>query len=214
MSSEKISVFVVDDHAMVRIGLAALIRAEDDLQWLGEAVDGEEAVRMLPGLAPHVVLMDLVMPRLGGIEATAKLKPLLPATQFVILTSLVDPFEAERAFAVGANAYLLKNASAQELVTAIRLARTGRRAMAPEITDAFIARQQHPAVGEDLTPREHQLLTLMAGGKTNQEIATELGIAVPTVKYHITNILSKLGVENRTEAALAALKHKIVKATY
>lgn len=214
MNNEKISVFVVDDHAMVRIGLAALIQAEDDLLLLGEAVDGEEALRMLPGLAPDVVLMDLVMPRLGGIETTAKLKPLLPSTQFVILTSLVDPFEAERAFAAGANAYLLKNASAQELVTAIRLASTGRRAMAPEITDAFIARRQHPAVGEDLTPREHQLLTLMAGGKSNQEIATALGIAVPTVKYHITNILSKLGVENRTEAVLTALKYKIVKATY
>ncbi len=214
MKKEKISVFIVDDHAMVRIGLAALIQAEDDLLYLGEAGDGEDAVRMIPDLAPNVVLMDLVMPRLGGIDATAKLKKLLPQTQFVILTSLVDPFEAERAFAAGANAYLLKNASAQELVTAIRLASKGRRAMAPEITDAFIARQQNPVVGEDLTPREHQLLTLMAGGKTNQDIAAELRIAVPTVKYHITNILSKLGVDNRTEAVLTALKHKIVKATY
>ena len=130
----------------------------------------------------------------------------------MILTSLVDPGEVERAIAAGANGYLLKTASAHELVAVVRAAHAGRRTLAPEVTDALIARRQQHPPGDDLTPRERELLRLMTRGMNNQEIAAELSIALPTVKFHITNILSKLQADNRTEAVLTAIKHRIVPA--
>ncbi len=210
MSSDRIRVFVVDDHPMIRNGLSAMIDAEDDLQRVGEAADGEEALRLVPSAAPDVVLMDLVMPRMDGIAAIAALSPRLPRTRFVILTSLVDPAEVDRAIDAGASGYVLKNASSHELVTVIRTAHAGRRTLAPEVTDALIAKRQQRSPGADLTQRERELLVLMTRGMNNQQIAEELGIAMPTVKFHITNILSKLQVDNRTEAVLIALKHKLV----
>lgn len=210
MSSDRIRVFVVDDHPMIRNGLSAMIDAEDDLQRVGEAADGEEALRLVPPAAPDVVLMDLVMPRMDGIAAIAALSPRLPRTRFVILTSLVDPAEVDRAIDAGASGYVLKNASSHELVTVIRTAHAGRRTLAPEVTDALIAKRQQRSPGADLTQRERELLVLMTRGMNNQQIGEELGIAMPTVKFHITNILSKLQVDNRTEAVLIALKHKLV----
>jgi NarL family two-component system response regulator LiaR len=209
-----IRVFITDDHPMVRLGLAAMIAAERDLQAVGEAANGQEAVQMLqsmpPARVPHVVLMDLMMPVMDGIAAITQLRPRLPDTRFLILTSLVEPREIRRAIDAGACGYLLKNASSQELVNVIRSAHAGRRVMAPEATDAMIAAAQSRAPGADLTPRELELLTLMTRGLGNQQIATQLSIALPTVKFHITNILGKLQVENRTEAVLLALKHKLV----
>lgn len=210
--SEAIRVFVVDDHPMVRTGLAAVIRAETDLELVGEAADGREAIERVPAAAPHVVLIDLVMPRVDGIGAIAALRPAMPQTRFVVLTSAVDPAEVKRAIDAGATGYLLKNASAHELVAAVRAAHGGRRTLAPEITDALIAQRQQPAPGADLTQRERELLALMARGLSNQDIAAEMAIAVPTVKFHITNILGKLQVDNRTEAVLVALRHKLVPA--
>jgi two-component system, NarL family, response regulator LiaR len=210
--SVQIRVFIVDDHPMIRTGLAAMIDGETDLLRVGEAAHGQDAVRLIPAVRPDVVLMDLVMPQLDGVAAIARLRPLLPDTRFIILTSLVDPGEAERAFAAGADGYVLKNASAQELVTVIRTAHAGRRTLAPEVTDAMIARRQQRPPGEDLTTRERELLALMARGLNNQAISLELGIALPTVKFHITNILGKLGADNRTEAVLTALRHKLVPA--
>lgn len=212
MSPERIRVFIVDDHPMVRTGLAAMIDGERELERVGEAAGGAEALRLIPAARPDVVLIDLVMPQMDGIEVTARLRPLLPGTRFVILTSLVDPGEVERAIAAGANGYLLKTASAHELVNVIRAAHAGRRILAPEVTDALIARRQQSTPGSDLTPRERELLKLMTRGMNNQEIAAELSIALPTVKFHITNILSKLQADNRTEAVLTALKHKLVPA--
>lgn len=212
MSGAPIRVFIVDDHPMIRTGLAAMIDGESDLLRVGEAAHGQDAVRLIPAAAPDVVLMDLVMPQMDGVAATAQLRPLLPATRFIILTSLVDPGEAERAFAAGADGYVLKNASAQELVSVIRTAHGGRRTLAPEVTDALIARRQQRPPGGDLTARERELLALMARGLNNQQIVAELGIAMPTVKFHITNILGKLQADNRTEAVLTALKHKLVPA--
>jgi two-component system, NarL family, response regulator LiaR len=212
VSGERIRVFIVDDHPMIRAGLAAMIDGESDLVRVGEAAHGQDAVRLIPAAAPDVVLMDLVMPQLDGIAAISLLRPRMPSTKFVVLTSLVDPAEVDRAIAAGANGYLLKNASAQELVAVIRAAHTGRRTLAPEVTDAMIARRQNAAPGADLTPRERELLALMTRGLNNQEIASELGIALPTVKFHITNILGKLHADNRTEAVLTALKHKLVPA--
>ena len=209
---ERIRIFVVDDHPMIRQGLAAMIDGEDDFQPVGEAESGDEALSRIPHAQADVVLMDLVLPGPNGIDCIARLKPLLPATRFVVLTSLVETAEIRRAIAAGASGYLLKNATSQQLVTVIRETHAGRRVMAPEATDAIIAAAQRVAVGTDLTQRERELLALMAQGLTNQQIATELGIAVPTVKFHITNILGKLHADNRTEAVLLALKHKLVPA--
>lgn len=212
MKIDKIRIFIVDDHPMIRTGLAAMIEAEDDLQFVGEAATGVDAVRRIPAAAPDVVLMDLVMPQMDGIAATAALRKVLPNTRFVILTSLVDAGEVERAIEAGADGYLLKNASAHDLVAVIRAAHAGRRTLAPEVTDALIAHRQHRAPGSDLTQRERELLALMTLGMNNQEIATRLTIAVPTVKFHITNILGKLAANNRTEAVLIAIKHRLVPA--
>jgi NarL family two-component system response regulator LiaR len=207
---ESIRVFVVDDHPMIRHGLAAMLKAEPGMLWVGDAPDGTDAVRVAPALDPDVVLMDLVMPRMDGVAAIAALKPQLPRTKFVILTSLLEPSEVRRAMDAGACGYLLKNASSQELVTVIQMAHKGHRVLAPEVTDALVAHQKDPPPGSDLTQRERELLALMARGYSNQEISTQLSIAMPTVKFHVTNILAKLHADNRTEAVLIALKHKLV----
>ncbi len=207
---DTIRVFVVDDHPMIRHGLAAMLKAEPGLSWVGDAADGQDAVRTAPALVPDVVLMDLVMPRMDGVAAIRALLPLLPKTRFVILTSLLDPAEVRRAFDAGASGYLLKNASSHELVSVIQRAHRGHRVMAPEVTDALAASQRGPGVGADLTQRERELLALMARGLSNLEISTALTIAMPTVKFHVTNILAKLHADNRTEAVLVALRHKLV----
>lgn len=210
MSAPRIRVFVVDDHPMIRAGLGAMVRAERDFELVGEAEHGRDAVQLAPATTPDVVLMDLVMPQLDGVGAITALRPLLPQARFVILTSLVEPGAVRRAMDAGACGYLMKNASAQELVTVIRAAHAGQRVLSPEATDALIDGARTPVVGKDLTQRERELLALMARGLNNQDIADELGIALPTVKFHITNILAKLGAENRTEAVLTALKHRLV----
>jgi two-component system, NarL family, response regulator LiaR len=205
-----IRVFVVDDHPMIRHGLAAMIRAEREFEWVGDAADGEDAIRSAPALAPEVVLMDLVMPRMDGIAAIKALRSQLPGCRFIILTSLLDPTEVRRAMDAGAAGYLLKNASAQELITVIRAASKGQRVMAPEATDALVNGERDKSPGDDLTQRERQLLALMAQGLSNQDISNRLAIAMPTVKFHVTNILAKLHADNRTGAVLTALKHKLV----
>lgn len=207
---QRLRILIVDDHPMIRNGLAAMIRGEPDFDLVGEASHGADAVRIAPDLAPDVVLMDLLMPQMDGVEAMTRLRPLLPSTRFVILTSLTEPAEVQRALQAGASGYLTKTASAQELVNVIRAAHGGRRVLSPEATEALIAASQTGQPGADLTQRERELLTLMARGLTNQDIAEQLHIALPTVKFHITNILSKLGVGNRTEAVLLALKHRLV----
>jgi two-component system, NarL family, response regulator LiaR len=210
MSAPKIRVFVVDDHPMVRTGLAAAIGAHPAFEFVGEAADGLEALRLVPIMLPDVVLMDISMPQLDGISATQQLRRILPSTKFLMLTTSAEPIEVRRALSAGASGYLLKNASALELTEMIRGAHAGRRVLAPEISDAMISAALEPSPGADLTPRERELLALMTRGLNNQEIAAELSLALPTVKFHITNILSKLHVDNRTEAVLKALKHKIV----
>jgi len=210
MAEFKIRVFVVDDHPMVRTGLAAAIGAQADLEVVGEAEDGREALSLIPVLQPDVVLMDISMPRLDGIAAMSQLRQTMPSTKFLMLTSSGEPVEVRRAMAAGASGYLLKNASATDLAQMIRNANLGRRVLAPEVAEAMITATLEPQPGADLTPRERELLTLMTRGLNNQEIAAELAVALPTVKFHVTNILSKLHVDNRTEAVLKALKHKIV----
>ena len=207
---ETIRVFVVDDHPMIRHGLQAMLRAEKGLLWVGDASDGSDAVRMAPSLAPDVVLIDLVMPRMDGVAAITALRPLLPRTKFIILTSLLDAAAVRRAMDAGASGYLLKNASSQELLTVIQMAHRGHRVLAPEVTDALVASQKEKSPGTDLTHRERELLALMARGLSNMDISSALSIAMPTVKFHVTNILAKLHADNRTEAVLVALRHKLV----
>ena len=207
---DAIRVYVVDDQPMIRHGVASMLASERGLLWVGEAADGAEALRGAPALAPHVILMDLAMPRMDGIAAISALRPLLPQTRFVALSSLPDPAELRRAQAAGAVGFLLKNASTAELVAAIRAAHGGQRTLAPALADALEAGERSRAVGDDLTQRERELLGLMARGLSNQEISTHLAIAMPTVKFHVTNILAKLHADNRTEAVLVALRHKIV----
>jgi NarL family two-component system response regulator LiaR len=210
VTMESIRVFVVDDHPMIRHGLAAMLSAERDMAWVGEAVDGLDALDKAPALSPDVVLMDLVMPRMDGVAAIAALKPLLQKTRFVLLTSVLDPIEVRRALSAGAAGFLLKNASTQDLVAVIQAAYRGQCAMAPEVTDALAASERTAGRGADLTQRERELLALMARGQANLEISTALSIALPTVKFHVTNILAKLHADNRTEAVLIALRHKLV----
>lgn len=205
-----IRVFVIDDHPMIRHGLKAMIGAEREFVWVGDAADGAEAVRAAPSARPDLLLVDLVMPRLDGVATIAALRPLLPEARFVVLTSLLEPAEVKRAMDAGASAYLLKNASSQELVTVMQTAARGQRVLAPEVSEAMAAEQRQPPVGADLTQRERELLALMARGLSNQEISTRLAIAMPTVKFHVTNILAKLHADNRTEAVLTALKHRLV----
>jgi len=205
-----IRVFVVDDHPMIRHGLAAMIQAESELRWVGDASSGEDAVRMAPGLSTDIVLMDLVMPQMDGIATITAMRPLLPGVRFIVLTSLLDPAMARRALDAGASSYLLKNASSQELITVIRSTHGGRGVVAPEVTDALVAEAQKATPGADLTARERELLGLMARGLSNQEISNRLTIAMPTVKFHVTNILAKLHADNRTEAVLTALKARLV----
>jgi NarL family two-component system response regulator LiaR len=213
MPDPKIRVFVVDDHPMIRNGLSAVIEAERDFEHAGEAGNGQDALRLVPIAAPNVVLMDISMPQLDGIAAIGVLRKQMPSTRFVVLTSAVEPGEVRRAIAAGASGYLLKNATAMELASAIREVHAGRRVLAPEAMDAMVAAVQQPGPGADLTQREREILALMTRGLNNQEIAEELSVAVPTVKFHITNILGKLQVDNRTEAVLKAIKHKLVAQT-
>jgi NarL family two-component system response regulator LiaR len=208
--TDLVRVFLADDHPMVRAGLVGMIQGERDLVLAGEACDGREAVKLIPSLRPDVVLLDMAMPHLDGVAVIEALQPALPQTRFVILSSLLDPTQVDRAVRAGARGYLLKTASATELVTMIRQVHAGRRVLGPEITDVLIANQQREVPGADLTTRERQLLGLMVQGMSNQEIAEALGIALPTVKYHVTNVLSKLQVDSRTEAVVLALKHKLV----
>ena len=187
-----------------------MIQAEDDFLLVGEAVDGADAIAQVPALAPDVVLMDLLMPQVDGIAALIALKPLVPGTRFVVLTSQVDPDAVRLALQHGATSYLVKNASSQELVTTIRNAHLGRRALAPEATDALVSAAKRARLGEGLTPRELEVLGLMTEGLSNQDIAGRIGITVPTVKFHVTNILGKLQAPNRTGAVLIALREKLV----
>lgn len=205
-----ITIFLVDDHPMVRAGLAGLIQGERGLRLVGESGDGRDAVRLIPDCRPDVVLVDLIMPHVDGIGVIEALRPKLPDTHFVILSSMLDPDAVRRAVQAGARGYLLKTASAQELITMIQQVKAGRRVLGAEVTDALIANEQREVPGAGLTPRERQILALMVQGMSNQDIADQMAIAVPTVKFHVTNVLGKLQVDSRTEAVVLAIKHKLV----
>jgi NarL family two-component system response regulator LiaR len=206
-----IRVMIVDDHDMVRRGLVAYLEDEVGLELVGEAGDGREAVQICDQVRPDVVLMDLVMPELSGAEATRIIRDRWPQVQVIALTSFQEEDLVQDALGAGAISYLLKNVSGQDLVEAIRAAHAGRSTLAPEAVQALIRpTTQKPDPGYDLTPRERDVLALLVEGLTNAEIAGRLGVSRSTVKVHVSNILSKLGVSSRGEAIGVANRYKLI----
>lgn len=205
-----IRVFVVDDHPMIRSGIAAMLRTGADLLLAGEADSGAMAVQLAGAARADVVLMDLVMPNMDGIEATTMLRHRSPAIKVIMMTGSASAAEVQRAVAAGAAGYMLKTASACELVTAVRSVSAGISMFSPALAEALPGDSRVPFPGSDLTARERQVLGAMVRGLSNQQIAHELLVSMSTVKFHISNILSKLHVESRTQAVLLALRSGIV----
>ena len=203
-SSRRIRVMIVDDHHMVREGLKMFLSTHDDIEVVGEAADGAEAVETCPQVKPDVVLMDVMMPVMDGATATAQIREACPGTQVIALTSFVEEELIERALDAGAISYLLKDSQPERLVQAIRDAYDGRGTIDGQAMEAILHRDD---VGRDLTPREREVLRLLAAGLSNNEIADKLFLSVGTVRLHVSNILAKLGAPNRTSAAIIAMKH-------
>ncbi|MFN3266454.1 MAG: response regulator [Deinococcales bacterium] len=205
-----IRVLVVDDHPMVRAGLATMLRAADGIELLAEASSGQEEVELCSSLKPNVVLMDSKMPGMDGASAAAAIRQTNRDVQIIMLTAFYDPDLVQNAMQAGAIGYLLKTSGSNEITDAIRNAVQRRRTLAPEATEALIQAVQNEAIGEDLTAREREVLRLMTQGKSNQEIADQMRVALPTVKFHANNIFSKLGTKSRAEAIHMAYKHKLL----
>jgi len=210
---KKIKVLIVDDHQVVRQGLRTFLDLQEDIVVVGEAGDGETAVEMVRQLEPDVVLMDLVMPRLDGIEATRQIKSLAPDIKVIALTSFTEDEKVFPAIQAGASSYLLKDVSPEDLVETVRAVYRGEARLHPDITRKLMEQIASPvsrtrqAHAEELTERELQVVRLVARGWSNHEIAQDLVISEKTVKTHVSNILGKLHLEDRTQLAIYALRH-------
>ncbi len=205
----RIRILIADDHAVVRQGLRMFFELDPELEVVGEASDGLEALEKAHELKPDVVVMDLLMPRLDGIQAIARLRRELPEVEAVALTSVLDDRSVVGAVRAGAMGYLLKDARAEELCQAIRAAAAGQVQLSPQAAARLLEEMRSPQSPERLTERETEVLRLVARGESNRAIARTLSIAEKTVKTHVSNLLSKLGLSSRTQAALYAVQHKL-----
>lgn len=202
---------LVDDHEMVRKGLALFLKAFDDLELVGEAGSGPAAIQLCGEILPDVVLMDIVMPEMDGVATTRVIRQEFPQIQVIALTSFIEGDLVKDALEAGAIAYLLKDVSAEELARVIRAAHSGRATLSPGATQALVQSSNQPPVpGLDLTEREREVLAQMVEGLNNTQIAEKLTVSPSTIKSHVSSILSKLGVESRTEAVTLAFRHKLV----
>lgn len=210
---QPIRVLLVDDHEMVRIGLAAVLDTEEGITVIGEASSGQEGLRMAQAYEPDVVLMDLIMEGMDGVETTRRMMDMYPECKVIVLTSFLDDATLYPVIEAGAFSFLLKTSRASEIADAIRAAARGQSVLEPQVASKMMNRFRQPkqppqrVLHEDLTERELDVLKLLAKGKSNQDIANELFIGIKTVKYHITNIFAKLEVDDRTQAAIYAHKN-------
>jgi NarL family two-component system response regulator LiaR len=210
-SSQPIRVMLVDDHTMVRQGLTTFLKVYDDLELAGEASSGEAAIRLCPEVLPDVILMDLMLPDMDGATATRAIRQQSPQVEVIALTSYKEPELIKGALEAGAIGYLLKDVSADELAHAIRAAHAGRATLSAEATQVIVrGTGQPPEPGFDLTVREREVLVLLVEGLTNDQIAARLTVSPSTIKSHVSNVLTKLGVASRTEAVTLALRQGLV----
>jgi two-component system, NarL family, response regulator LiaR len=207
---QRIRVMIVDDHAVVRSGLGAFLAASPQLDLVGEAENGEQAVVRARALKPDVILMDLLMPVMDGVTAIRLIKEQNSSIQIVALTSFQEDEMVQNAMKAGAIGYLMKNVTTRELAAAIQAAKEGKMTLSPEAAQALVRAMQHTTEIEILTGREKEILKLMVEGLNNAEIAERLVVSLSTVKYHVSNILSKLGVDNRVAAIAQAIQKKMV----
>lgn len=209
-----IKVLFADDHEMVRIGVSAYLSAQPDIDVVAEADDGTDAVKAALELRPDIILMDLVMKEMDGIEATERIIKQWPEAKIIIVTSFLDDEKVYPALEAGATSYMLKTSKASDIAEAIRATFDGQSVLEPEVTGKIMSKMRggrDAALHEQLTGREKEVLRLMTKGKNNQEIADELYIALKTVKVHVSNILSKLDVHDRTQAVIYAFNEKLFK---
>jgi DNA-binding NarL/FixJ family response regulator len=215
MAEAPIRVFLADDHPVVREGLRTFLESRDGIEVVGEAGDGESAVTAIERLRPDVILMDLVMPGMGGVAAIRRIRERVPGTRVVVLTSFASDDQVIPAVQAGAAGYLLKDVEPSGLEAAIRLVHRGEALLDPQVAGRVMEQVAHPAPGSDLaalTPREREVLGLLGRGMSNRELADALVVSEKTVKTHVSNILMKLGVHDRTQAALLAVREGLVDA--
>ncbi len=212
--TNRIRVLIVDDHAVVRRGLRGFLDLLDDIEVIGEAENGRQAVELAAALSPDVILMDLLMPELDGLGAIAAIKSTQPDIEIVALTSFIEEEKVTTALEAGASGYLLKDADADEVAAAVRAAHEGEIHLDPAVTRLLAQRMRDkkraPAPIEPLTERELEVLSLLGRGSSNKEIASALSITERTARTHVSNILGKLGLSSRTQAALYAVEHHLV----
>lgn len=213
MQQERITVAIADDHAIVRQGLRTYLELQPEIDVVGEAADGQQVLALVKERLPDIVLMDLVMPGLDGVEATRAVRTLSPSTRVIVLTSFSEDEQVFASIKAGAQGYLMKDVLPKDLVRAIKMVHHGEAQLDPEIARKLMQEFTNPkpaAPKHDLTERELEVLTLIAHGKSNKEISEDLVLSEKTVKTHVSNILQKLHLSDRTQAAVYALRQKIV----